>query len=62
MDHQCYFPMNHKFQKRKQLFNGTIKRHGPPKPSLIDGILHKVKDLEDVILTKVPHMKPKISH
>ena len=53
--------MNHKFRKQKDQFDGTIERGGAPKPSSIDEIL-QVKDLENLVLTKAPHMKPKIAH
>jgi len=51
-----------KFQKQKDLFDGTIECGVPPKPSSIDEILHQLKDLENLVLTKAPHMKAKISH
>lgn len=32
------------------------------KPSSTDEIVNQVKDLENIVLTKAPHMKAKISH
>jgi len=49
--------MNHKFRKHKHLFDGTIERGGPPKSISSDEILHEAEVLEDLILTKAPHMK-----
>ena len=65
---QCYWghrrllPMNYKFRKQKHLFDGTIEHGGPLKSISSDEILREVKDLEDLILFKAPHMKRKISH
>jgi len=39
-----------------------IEHYGPPKSISSEEILCEVKDLEDLILTKAPHMKRKISH
>jgi len=57
MGYRHYLPMNHKLLKQKDLFDGTIEYGVAPKPSAIDEILHQVKDLENLVLTKAPHMK-----
>lgn len=46
--------MHYKFQTQKDLFGGTIERGVPPKPSSIDEILHQVKDMKNLVLTRAP--------
>ncbi|XP_021848834.2 uncharacterized protein [Spinacia oleracea] len=60
--HRCYLPMNHRWRKDKKSFDGTVEREGPPQPSSIDDILNELKDLENIILSKDPSVKKKISH
>lgn len=62
MRHRCYLPMNHRWRKDKKSFDGTVEREGPPQPSSIDDILNELKDLENIILSKDPSVKTKISH
>jgi len=62
MGHRHYLPPNHKFQRQKDLFDGAIEQAGPPEPISIDEIHVQLKDLENLVLSKDPHEKPKISH
>ncbi|XP_056685554.1 uncharacterized protein [Spinacia oleracea] len=40
----------------------SVEREGPPQPSSIDDILNELEDLENIILSKDPSVKTKISH
>ncbi|XP_021758007.1 uncharacterized protein LOC110723041 isoform X1 [Chenopodium quinoa] len=62
MGHRCYLPMNHRWRKDKDSFDGKVERSLPPKPCSIDEILHQLEDLENIVLSNDPQVKKKIKH
>jgi len=62
MGHRRFLPNDHKWRKNKTSFDGTREHRGPPKPLTGDEVLQQVNDLEEVVLSKDPSKKTKISH
>ncbi|XP_021865807.1 uncharacterized protein [Spinacia oleracea] len=62
MKHRCYFPKNHRWRKDKDSFDGKVEHGLPPEPCSIDEILRQLEDLENIVLSKDPHVKTKINH
>ncbi|XP_056688246.1 uncharacterized protein [Spinacia oleracea] len=62
MEHRCYLPKNHRWRKDKDSFDGKVEHGLPPEPCSIDEILRQLEDLENIVLSKDPHVKTKINH
>ncbi|KAG6527177.1 hypothetical protein ZIOFF_009271 [Zingiber officinale] len=50
MSHRRYLPLNHKWRKDKNSFDGTVEMRLPPKSFSGKDILSQVQDLEGIIL------------
>ena len=62
MAHRRYLPKNHRWRKDKDSFDGEVERALPPEPCSVDDILKTLESLKDIILSRDPHVKTKISH
>lgn len=62
MGYRRYLPRNHKWRNDKNSFDGTEDKRLPQKKHSDIEILHQVKDLEGVQLTKEPKKRIKILH